>query len=250
MRILITAADRPQCARMVEKFVQKGHEVLAIGADREKLDALVDRFGRQVKAVCVTNPASRVAISNAIASLPKAWRTIDVLINNATLSLGNGLAHEASLEDWEAMIDANCSTLVATTQAVLKEMLKRNTGTILNLSAAREFSPTRGDNVFGATVAFVHQYTLSLIESTVNTRIRVSCIAPDRLGKAELINLTTPRDDFASTQQKRDFIPTDADILDTIYWIATLPEHINLNYLELAQTGELFSPRTVLQDGR
>lgn len=245
MRILIAAADRVHCSRIVEKFVVEGHDVLAIGTDRPKLDALVHRYGSSVNAVCITDPTSSTDVREALASLPEAWQDIDVLVNDATLSLGNGLAHNASLDDWDAMIDANCSALVSMTRAVLGGMLARNAGTILNLSAAREISPARGDSVFSATVAFVHQYTLSLIETTANSGVRVSCIAPDRDGKAALLDAARPPEDHLSTPRKRDFIATDIDIVETIYWIATLPAHINLNYLELAQTGELFSPRTV-----
>lgn len=250
MRVLITGADRPHCRLLVKKLVLAGHDVLASGIDSTQLDALASQFGSKVHPLHIIEPTRHVAVREALTLLPEAWGSIDVLINDATLALGTSLALDASLDDWDAMIDANCGALVAMTEAVLVGMVARHAGTILNLSAALELSPVKGDSVFGATVAFVHQYTLGLIERTVGTNVRVSCIAPDRHGKAELLDLANKYDLRSTAPQKREFIATDVDIIETIFWIATLPAHINLNYLELAQTGELFSPRTIMQDGK
>ncbi len=243
MIVLVTHATLELGANITRKFVQNGHQVIAAGRHSDELGALTKELGSNVMPIVLKDSTCRKSIRNVLAALPKNWQDADILINNATLSLGNRLAHQASLEDWEAMIDANCKGLVAMTCEVLPGMLARDTGTILNLSSAKEQEPDQGSNVYGATVAFVHQYTLSLIESLINTGVRASCIAPNHKGGSELLDVSR-KDGHRSAHRQKEiaFIPTDADIVETIYWIATLPPHVNINYMELAQTGELFSP--------
>jgi 3-hydroxy acid dehydrogenase / malonic semialdehyde reductase len=249
MIVLITGAAIGIGADVTRKFIQNGHYVIAIGRHDDGLDALRKELSQNVIPLILDDPTCRSSIRNALATLSKDLENIDILINNATLSLGTQqLAHQASLEDWEAMINANCKGLVAMTREVLPRMLARRTGTILNLSSAKEQEPSQGSNVYGATVAFVHQYTLSLIETLVGTGVRATCIAPNNQGKSELLNvLLKDSDRHVSRQKEMDLIPTSADIVDTIYSIATLPPHVNINHMELAQTGELFSPLTIIK---
>jgi len=246
MIVLLTGAATELGAKVARKFVQNGHRVIVIGRHNNNLEALTAELGQNILPIVLEDPTCRNSIRSALATLPKDWQDVDILINNAALSLGHRLAHQASLEEWEAMIDANCKGLVAMTREVLVGMLRRDTGIILNLSSAKEQEPSKGSNVYGATVAFVHQYTLSLIESLVKTGVRASCIAPNRRGGSELIDVYRKDGDHSvEGQNEIAFIPTDSDIVDTIYWIATLPAHVNINYMELAQTGELFSPLTI-----
>lgn len=246
MIVLITGTATELGVNVTRKFAQNGHQVVVTGQHSDRLEALTAELGKNVLPIVLEDPTCRNAIRGALAALPKDWQDIDILINDATLSLGNRLAHEASLEDWEAMIDANCSSLVAMTREILPGMLRRHTGMILNLSSAKEQEPSQGSNIYGATVAFVHQYTLSLIESLTKSGVRASCIAPNRRGGSELMDVYGNNGDPSENGHKEiAFIPTDADIVEAIYWIATLPAHVNINYMELAQTGQLFSPLAI-----
>jgi NADP-dependent 3-hydroxy acid dehydrogenase YdfG len=227
---------------VARKFAQNGHKVIAIGRECERLEELAAEYAANVICIALKDMTSRDAIGNALAALPGDWRDIDVLINNATLSLGSRLAQCALLENWDDMIDANCKALVAMTRVVLPGMLARDAGTIVNLSAAREQHPSQGSNVFGATVAFVHQYTLDLIESVVDTRIRATCIAPQLKGGAEFLQLSAPDIHvLPGKASETAYIPTAVDIAEMIYWVATAPAHVDINRIELTRAGGPFS---------
>jgi 3-hydroxy acid dehydrogenase/malonic semialdehyde reductase len=240
---------------ITRKFAQNGDYVIASVGPNDDLNSLLKEVGEvseNVLPIKIEDPTSKDTVREVLAGLPEKWQNIDVLINNATLVLGDQLAHLASIEHWEAMIDANCSGLVAMTREILPRMLARRSGTIINLSSAREQQPIPGRNVYDATVAFVHQYTLSLIESIANTGIRATCIAPDRKGGLELLNLSRVGNHSTENGSAKgfSFVPSPIDIANTVYWIATLPAHVNINHMELAQTGELFSPLTLIDNSR
>lgn len=246
MIVLITNATSELGAKVAKKFADNNHQVIATGRSSEGLDRFAAELGLNVMPVVLEDATCRSSIREALGALPEDWKSIDILVNNATLSRGNEPAHKSLLADWEAMIDVNCKGLVAMTREVLPGMLARGTGTILNLSSAPENQPSRGSNVYGATVAFVHQYTLSLLESLVKTGVRATCIAPKLKGGSELPTVSRTDDEFrVSRQQEVAIVPTAADIADTTYWIATLPAHVDINHMELAHTGELFSSLTI-----
>jgi NADP-dependent 3-hydroxy acid dehydrogenase YdfG len=248
--ILINGAASELGIDLVRRFAKEKAQVIAVAGRSDDMERLLEEASENVQVIMLDGVACKEIVNAALARIPESWNDIDVLINNATLALGSQSAHKASLDHWDAMIEMNCTATVAMTREILPRMLARRSGTILNLSSAREQGPTHGSNVYGATVAFVHQYTLGLISSLSNTGVRATCIAPDRDASAALLTVdSSSRQLHRSPRNAHDsmFIPSRADIVETTYWIATLPSHININYMELAQTGELFSPLTVEQ---
>jgi 3-hydroxy acid dehydrogenase/malonic semialdehyde reductase len=182
------------------------------------------------------------AIHSTLASLPADWKEIDVLINNAGLALGIKGAHEAELEDWETMIATNCTGLVTITRALLPGMVERGRGTIINLGSVAGAYPYPGGNVYGATKAFVEQFTLNLRADLIGTGVRATNIAPGLCGGTEFSNVRL-KDDAAAAKVYEGTTPLTAeDIANTAFWIATLPQHINVNSIELMPTCQGFSP--------
>lgn len=242
MIVFITGASAGFGAEMARTFVKNGHQVV-IGARRtDRLDALAAELGDCALALelDVTQPAS---IANALAMLPQSWRHIDVLINNAGLALGTGFAHEAPLEDWETMITTNCTGLVRLTRAILPAMVERGSGLVINLGSVAGHYPYPGGNVYGATKAFVDQFTLNLRADLAGTGVRATNIAPGLCGGTEFSNVRFKGDDAAAAKVYEGTTPLTAkDIAETAYWIATLPPHINVNSIELMPTCQGFSP--------
>jgi 3-hydroxy acid dehydrogenase/malonic semialdehyde reductase len=245
VRVLITAVELPIGSRLVDKFVSAGHEVIASGSCSAVLATLHQAFSSKVQTIHVPYPISRAILSKELGRLSPPGHEIDVLINNATRSLDDGPIFQAPIPDLEAMMDTNCYGLVAMTREVLPGMLAKRAGTILNLSAAKEAFPAKGNAVFDSTVAFVHQYTLSLMEDLVNSGVRVSCIAPDRNDRTALLDASKSANDVSGDITKSRFISMDHDFIETTYWLSTLPSHVNLNFMELSSTGELFSTKPV-----
>ena len=245
MIIFITGATAGFGAAMARKFVQHGHKVIAAGRRKDRLDALAAELGPGLLPV-VMDVTSKPSIVDALAALPHDWQALDVLINNAGLALGIEPAHHAALEDWETMIETNCKGLVTMTRQVLPGMVARGHGLVINLGSIAGTYPYPGGNVYGATKAFVDQFTLNLRADLVGTGVRATNIAPGLCGGTEFSNVRLKGDDAAAAKVYEGTVPlTAADIAETAYWIATLPPHVNINTIEMMPTCQGFSPFTI-----
>jgi 3-hydroxy acid dehydrogenase/malonic semialdehyde reductase len=247
MIVLITGATSGFGAEMARKFATHGHKVIATGRRKERLDALAAEVGPSVLPIEM-DVSSKASIEKALAALPAGWREIDVLVNNAGLALGINPAHKASLEEWETMIDTNCKGLVTMTRLVLPDMVARGRGTIINIGSVAGAYPYPGGNVYGATKAFVDQFTLNLRADLAGTGVRATNIAPGLCGGTEFSNVRL-KDDAAAAKVYEGTVPLTAkDIAESAYWIATLPAHVNINYIEMMPTCQGFSPFAIKRD--
>ena len=245
MIVLITGTTSGFGAEMARKFASHGHRVIATGRRKDRLDELKNELGASVLAVEM-DVTDKKTITTALASLPQEWREIDVLINNAGLALGVEPAQQASLEDWETMIETNCKGLVTMTRMMLPDMVKRGSGTIINIGSTAGAYPYPGGNVYGATKAFVDQFTTNLRADLVGTGVRASNIAPGLSGGTEFSNIRMKGNDAAAAKVYEGTVPLNAkDIAETAFWIATLPAHVNINYVEMMPTCQGFSPFTI-----
>ena len=245
MIILVTGATAGFGAQIARTFVANGHRVIAAGRRTDRLQALAKELGSALLPVEL-DVTSQTSINKALADLPQEWQAIDVLVNNAGLALGIEPAQSASLEDWDTMIATNCSGLVRMTRAILPAMVARGSGTVINLGSVAGTYPYPGGNVYGATKAFVDQFTLNLRADLVGTGVRATNIAPGMCGGTEFSNVRFKGDDVAAAKVYENTVPLSAtDIADTAYWIATLPKHVNINYIEMMPTCQGFAPFNV-----
>jgi 3-hydroxy acid dehydrogenase/malonic semialdehyde reductase len=241
MIVLITGATSGFGAEMARKFATHGHKVIATGRRKDRLDALAAELGSSVLPIEM-DVRSKASIEQGLAALPADWKEIDVLVNNAGLALGIEPAHKASLEEWETMIDTNCKGLVTVTRLLLPDMVARGRGTIISIGSVAGAYPYPGGNVYGATKAFVDQFTLNLRADLVGTGVRATNIAPGLCGGTEFSNVRL-KDDAAAAKVYEGTVPLTAkDIAESAYWIATLPPHVNINYIEMMPTCQGFSP--------
>ena len=245
MIVFITGATAGFGAAMARTFVRNGHQVIISGRRADRLQTLAAELG-QAALPLLLDVTDKVSISTALDSIPAAWQTIDVLINNAGLALNVAPAHEASLEDWDTMIATNISGLVAMTRALLPAMVARGSGTIINLGSVAGDTPYPGGNVYGATKAFVEQFTLNLRADLVGTGVRATNLAPGLCGGTEFSNVRLKGDDAAAAKVYEGTQPLTAeDIAETAYWIATLPAHINVNRIEMMPTCQGYGPLNI-----
>jgi NADP-dependent 3-hydroxy acid dehydrogenase YdfG len=248
MIVFITGASAGFGAAMARTFVQGGHKVLISGRREDRLQALAAELGAAARPI-VLDVTDKASIKSALDSLPAEWRQIDVLVNNAGLALGVTPAHESSLEDWDTMIATNVSGLVAMTRAILPDMVKRGSGTIINLGSVAGATPYPGGNVYGATKAFVEQFTLNLRADLVGTGVRATNLAPGLCGGTEFSNVRLKGNDDAAAKVYEGTEPLTAeDIANTAYWIATLPPHININRIEMMPTCQGYGPLAIKRD--
>ena len=245
MIVFITGASAGFGAEMARTFVSHGHRVVLAARRTDRIADLARELGDSALAVTL-DVTSRASIEAALSSLPPEWKQIDVLVNNAGLALNTAPAHEVPLEDWETMIATNCQGLVTMTRAVLPDMVARGSGLVINIGSVAGHYPYPGGNVYGATKAFVEQFTLNLRADLVGTGVRATNIAPGLCGGTEFSNVRFKGDDAAAAKVYEGTQPLTAkDIADTAFWIATLPPHVNVNSIELMPTCQGFSPFNV-----
>ena len=245
MIVLITGATAGFGAEMARRFVAGGHKVIATGRRKDRLDTLKTELGTALLTIEL-DVTDKKSIERALAALPADWREIDVLINNAGLALGVEPAQQASLEDWDTMIETNCKGLVTMTRMLLPAMVERGSGMIINLGSVAGEYPYPGGNVYGATKAFVDQFTTNLRADLVGTGVRATNIAPGLCGGTEFSNVRMKGNDAAAAKVYEGTVPlTAADIAEAAFWIASLPAHVNINYIEMMPTCQGFSPFTI-----
>jgi 3-hydroxy acid dehydrogenase/malonic semialdehyde reductase len=241
MIVLVTGASSGFGAAIARKFASQGHRVIAAARRKDRLDKLAAEFGNAVLPVQL-DVTSQESIDRAIASLPPAWRQIDLLVNNAGLALGIEPADKASLQDWDTMIDTNCKGLARMTHKLLPDMVARNSGMIINIGSPAGSYAYPGGNAYGASKAFVDQFTLNLRADLVGTGVRATVIAPGLSGGTEFSNVRL-KDDVAAAKVYEGKVPLrPEDIAEAVYWVATLPAHVNINILEMMPTCQGFGP--------
>jgi 3-hydroxy acid dehydrogenase / malonic semialdehyde reductase len=245
--VLVTGASAGFGAAIARRFVAEGATVIASARRTDRLEALAAELGPRLVPVAldVREPA---AVAQVLAGLPDDIAAIDVLVNNAGLALGLEPAHQADLDDWDQMLDTNCRGLVHVTRAVLPGMVERGRGHVVNLGSVAGTYPYPGNNVYGATKAFVHQFSLNLRSDLHGSGVRVTCIEP---GMAET-EFTTVR--FAGDQAKADAVyggmqPLTADdIAASVLWAVSQPAHVNINVIELMPVAQSFAPFQVARE--
>ena len=245
--ILITGATSGFGRAAVERFHGAGWRVIATGRRAERLDALADDFGRERLHVAAFDIRDEAAMRDALDALPDDFRGIDVLVNNAGLALGTAPAQRADLAQWKQMIDTNVTALATLTHALLPTLIERK-GAILNVSSVAATYPYPGGNVYGGTKAFVSQFSLGLRSDLHGTGVRVTSIEPG-MAETEFTLVRTRGDQAASDTLYKGADPIlPGDIAETLFWIATLPPHLNINRIEVMPVRQSFAGFQVARD--
>ncbi|EIL89175.1 SDR family NAD(P)-dependent oxidoreductase [Rhodanobacter spathiphylli] len=243
----ITGASSGFGAAAVERFVAGGWRVIASGRRAERLQQLVDRHGADKVHAAAFDMRDESAMRAAHAALPPAFAAIDLLLNNAGLALGTSPAQQADLAQWKQMIDTNVTALVTMTHLLLPQLIERR-GAIVNISSIAGSYAYRGGNVYGASKAFVTQFSQNLRCDLHGTGVRVSSIEPG-MAETEFTVVRTGGDQAASDQLYAGAHPiTAGDIADTIWWIANMPPHLNVNRVEVMPVSQSAAGLQVARD--
>ena len=231
--IFITGATSGFGLACARRFADEGWRLIVTGRRRDRLDQLTAELsGRPVLAVQL-DVRDRDAVRGVIAALPEGFADIDVLVNNAGLALGLEGADRADLDDWETMIDTNIKGLCYLTRCLLPAMVARDRGHIVNLGSIAGTYPYPGGNVYGATKAFVKQFSRNLIADLIHTRIRVTNIEPG-LAESEfsLVRFHGDRDRADAVYRGTQPL-TSADIAEIVHWVTSVPPHVNICSVEV-----------------
>ena len=242
--VFITGASSGFGMAAARRFAKLGRRVVLCARRGDRLAALAQELGEGALPLTL-DVTDREAVERAVSGLPADFSAIDVLLNNAGGALGMQPAHEADLNDWEAMVDTNIKGVLYVTRAVLPGMVARDRGHIINLGSVAGTYPYPGGNVYGASKAFVEQFSLNLRADLAGRRIRVTNIEPG-MAETEFSLARFKGDEERAKATYKGFTPLSAeDVAETIVWCATLPEHVNVNRLELMAVMQSFAGFTV-----
>jgi serine 3-dehydrogenase len=229
---LITGASSGFGAAAVRRFVAAGWRVIATGRRADRLQALVEELGADKLHAAVFDIRDEAAMESALAALPQEFGAIDLLVNNAGLAQGTAPAQNALLSDWRTMIDTNITALVTLTHRLLPLLVQRK-GAIINISSVAGVYPYPGGNAYGGSKAFVSHFSLGLRSDLHGTGVRVTTIEPG-MAETEFTLVRTHGDQAASDALYTGADPMTAeDIAETIFYVANLPPHLNINRLEI-----------------
>lgn len=242
MIAMVTGASSGFGEAISRALVAAGHRVIGTGRRAERLAGLAEELGESFLPL-VFDVQDKATTRAAIDGLPADWSQVDLLVNNAGLALGLAPAHQSELEDWEQMIATNVSGLTLVTRLLLPGMVACNRGHVINIGSIAGSYPYPGGNVYGATKAFVKQFSLNLRADLAGTAVRVTNVEPGLCGGTEFSNVRFHGDDAkaASVYQGVQAI-SPQDIANTVLWIGEQPAHVNINSIEIMPVAQTFGP--------
>lgn len=245
MNVLITGASAGFGEALARRLIAKGHRVIGCARRLDKLNALAQELGGLFLPV-VMNVSDTATIPQIIADFPDSFKQIDVLVNNAGLALGTESAQNADLDDWMRMVDTNIKGLMSLTHAVLPAMVARDSGYVINVGSIAGSWPYYGGNVYGATKAFVKQFSLNLRADLIGTQVRVTNLEPGNVAGTEFSNVRYHGDDDKAAKVYDGFkTMTGDDIGDILLWLIESPAHINVNRLEVMPVAQTYNGLTI-----
>jgi serine 3-dehydrogenase len=228
--ILITGATAGIGEASARRFAKGGWRVIGTGRRADRLKALADQLGEAFLPLDID--MRDLAAVESLARLDAPWGDIDLLLNNAGLAPPTDPMPDTDWERIETVIGTNITGLVALTRALLPKIVER-----------------KGGAVYAGTKAFVRQFSLDLRCDLHGTGVRVTSIEPG-MAETEFTIVRTDGDKDASDKLYAGVNPmTACDIAETIWWIATLPPHLNINAIELMPVNQSFAGFAVHREG-
>ncbi|TWI52350.1 NADP-dependent 3-hydroxy acid dehydrogenase YdfG [Pseudomonas duriflava] len=236
--LFITGATSGFGAATARRFAKEGWSLIITGRREDRLQALTEELSEQTDVhSIVLDVRDRAAVEAAVQALPERFATLRGLVNNAGLALGTTPAPQCDLDDWDTMVDTNIKGVLYCTRLLLPRLIAYGAGAgIVNLGSVAGNWPYPGSHVYGATKAFVKQFTLNLRCDLQGTGVRVTNIEPG-LSETEFSVVR-----FGGDKSKADAVYagtdplTPEDIAESIHWALNQPKHVNINSIELMAT--------------
>jgi 3-hydroxy acid dehydrogenase/malonic semialdehyde reductase len=246
--ICITGATSGFGRACAERFAAEGWRLILTGRRVDRLQALQEQLGAVPVHAVELDVRDFSAVEGMVRDLPQDFQAIDVLVNNAGLALGLEGAHQTDIRDWDTMIDTNIKGLCYLTRCILPGMVDRNQGHIINMGSIAGNYPYPGGNVYGATKAFVKQFSRNLLTDLNHTRVRVTNIEPG-LSESEFSVVRFHGDkDKADAVYKGTEPLRPVDIAEIVHWVTSVPPHVNINTVEVMPVCQSCGPLAIHRD--
>lgn len=234
-KIFISGASSGIGEATAKMFAQNGYSLVLLARRKEKLEKLAQVLNSEVHLI-TSDIRDKESLAEELKDLD-----VDILINNAGLALGAHSFHETLQEDIDQVIQTNILGLTNCTHILLPKMILKKKGHIINIGSVAGTYPYPGSHVYGGTKAFIKQFSLNLRADLLGTGVRVTCISPG------ITETAFSEVRFKGDIQKAKSVYADTyplkpnDIADIIFYCATVPSHVNINFVELMSSHQSFS---------
>ncbi|MEO8890767.1 MAG: SDR family oxidoreductase [Coleofasciculaceae cyanobacterium] len=239
--VLITGASSGIGAACANIFAQAGAKLILAARRQEKLEQLAEQLGKDYDCESYLLPMDVCDLSqvqSALSNLPETWSNIDILINNAGLSRGLDKVQEASIQDWEEMIDTNIKGLLYMTRTILPGMIARGRGHIINIGSIAGHQTYPGGSVYCATKAAVKSISEGLKQDLLGTPVRVSSVDPGMV-ETDFSAVRFHGNTERASKVYQGVTPlTPDDVADVIFFCATRSPHVNINEVIMMPTDQ------------
>lgn len=240
LTLIVTGATSGIGAATVRRFASGGAKVVAVGRRADRLESLKSEFGDLILPLEL-DVRDEKATFEAFASLPAPFADYNIVFANAGLALGLEPAQKADMDEWKTMVETNITGMLSTVRASLPAMVERREGHVVFTGSVAGDYPYLGGNVYGATKAFVKQFSLNLLSDLAGTNIRVTNIEPGMV-ETEFSLVRFHGDKDKSGKVYADIAPlTSEDIAEQIFFCCCVPRHVNINRLQVFPTCQTFA---------
>jgi 3-hydroxy acid dehydrogenase / malonic semialdehyde reductase len=246
--VFVTGASAGIGAAIARRFAREGARLVLTARRVDRLKELAGQLSVPTHLAAL-DVRDRDSVQAAFDALPDGFRDVSILINNAGLALGMDKAQDARLDDWDVVVDTNIKGVLHCTRAALPGMIARDRGHVINLGSVAGTYPYPGGNVYGASKAFVANFSLNLRADLLGKRIRVTDIEPGMVEGTEFTTVRLRGDEASARKVYQGFQPLTAeDIAESVVWCAMQPAHVNVNRLELMPVMQAFAGFAVKRD--
>ncbi|NDC78209.1 MAG: SDR family NAD(P)-dependent oxidoreductase [Chitinophagia bacterium] len=238
--VLVTGATSGFGKAIAERFAASGDRVIVTGRRSDRLEELVKNLSSHHGIEAYALPfdvRDRSAVNEAVATLPEAWRSVDILVNNAGLALGRDYFEDASIDDWDTMLDTNVKGVMYVTRAVLP-LLRKPGGHIVNIGSIAGKEVYEKGNGYCASKHALDALSKSMRADLLRHGIRVTGVHP---GAAEtefsLVRFKGDASQAAAVYAGYQALSAD-DVADVVQYCTGTPPHVCINDIVVTCTAQ------------
>lgn len=229
---LITGATSGIGMETARILAVNNYRLILTGRRKERLEELMQELISSCPVHIMNfDIRSKKEVDEALENLPVEWRHIDILINNAGLAAGYDPVYNADVADWEDMIDTNIKGLLYISREISKEMVKRQSGHIINISSIAGKQVYAMGSVYCASKHAVEAISKTMRIELLPYNVKVSTISPGAV-ETEFSLIRFKGDQERADKVYKGFTPLNAkDIAESIYFVLSRPAHVNIDDL-------------------
>lgn len=238
---LVTGATSGIGWATAEALAAQGFSIFITGRRSDRLEELSSLLRKKFPQIQMRSATFDISDRFEVSEFMKAHygelAHIDVLVNNAGLACGTEKVQDASLDDWETMIDTNVKGLLFVTRGVIEHMVRKNSGHIVNLGSVAGRWTYPGGAVYCATKFAVRALSEGMRMDLLGTKVRVTNIEPGMVNTE--FSFVRLKDQVKADKVYEGMTPLSAqDIAETIAWCVNRPAHVNIQELVIYPTDQ------------